>query len=95
MVWEYVWGCNACLVAWFVQIRYIVLMFASYPLALILRYALHPDHTPLYVRHLYSLLVGVVMGLFCFGWGQMGILFFIIGVSYLMLIYLPPAYTQR
>ena len=69
-------------------------MFMSYPLALILRYGLHPDYTPLVIRYVYSLVMGVVIGLMCFGWEQMAVLFLIILVSYLLLILLPPKHTH-
>lgn len=71
------------------------LMFMSYPLALILRYALHPGHTPLVVRYMYSVSMGILIGLACFGWEQMGILFGVTIVSYLLLVFIPPRYTQQ
>lgn len=69
-------------------------MFLSYPLALVLRYVLHPDHTPLMVRYAYSMLMGMLFGLTCFGWEQMGILFLIITISYFLLLVVPPEYTH-
>lgn len=71
------------------QIRYVLLLLLSFPLALILRFLLHPDHTPLYVRHVYSMTMGWVLGLLCFGWEQMLILLFVIAVSYVLLLVVP------
>lgn len=62
-------------------------------MALVLRHLLHPNHTPLFVRYVFALVLGMLVGLLCFGWQQMAILFFIIVVSYILL-YVPPAYTQ-
>ena len=76
------------------QVRYIVLLFLSFPLAFILRHLLHPSRTPLAVRYVYSLALGLYFGYSCFG-VQMLILFGITGVSYLMLIFLPPTIVQR
>ena len=77
------------------QVRYIVLLFLSFPLAFILRHLLHPSRgTPLTVRYVYSLALGLYFGCSCFG-VQMLILFGITGVSYLMLIFLPPTVVQR
>lgn len=76
------------------QVRYVLLMFLSYPLALTLRHVLHPRHTPLYFRYVFSLTMGMAMGLLCFGWQQMATLVSIILVCY-ALLYLSPVYTQR
>lgn len=70
-------------------------MFLSYPIALVFKYALHPDHTPITLRYAYSMTWGVIMGLLCFGPQQMAILLFINLVSYGLLIFLPPTVTQR
>lgn len=78
----------------FPQIRYIVLLFLSYPLAYILRHPLHPSHTSLTVRYVYSLTIGLYFGFSCFG-VQMLILFGIVGVSFLILLLLPPTVIQR
>lgn len=64
-------------------------------MALILCQVLHPDRTPFSVRYLYSIAMGMTLGLFCFGWRQMGILLAIIVVSYLLITLVPPQYTQR
>lgn len=69
-------------------------MCSGYPMALVLRHLLHPNHTPLLVRYVFALLLGVLVGLLCFGLQQMVILFFIIVVSYILLRFVPPAYTQ-
>lgn len=69
-------------------------MLLSYPLALILRFLLHPNHTPLVVRYLYSLVMGLVLGLLCFGWQQITILLSIISISYLLLLLIPPKHTH-
>ena len=89
-----VWG-NLCKrFLSFYQVRYIILLFLSFPLAFILRHLLHPSRTPLTVRYVYSLALGLYFGCSCFGM-QMLILFGIVGVSYLMLIFLPPTVVQR
>ena len=49
------------------QARYIILMFLSYPLAYVFRYALHPSHTSLITRHIFSLSFGLLYGFLCFG----------------------------
>jgi hypothetical protein len=77
-----------------VQIRYMVLMFSSYPLALVFRFALHPNHTPVILRYAFSVVMGILIGLACFGWDQMCILFGVIVVSYLILLLVPPRYAQ-
>ena len=76
------------------QVRYLVLIFLSYPLAYIFRYVLHPSHTSLTTRYVYSMSLGLVMGFMCFGW-QMFILFGVVGVSYIFLLVLPPNVVQR
>jgi hypothetical protein len=73
----------------------VVLLILGYPLSLILRHALHPGHTSLFIRHLYSLSMGLVMGFLCFGWQQMALLIFIVLISYLFLHLIPPNYTHR
>ena len=78
-----------------IKIRYIVLLFACYPLALILRYLLHPSHTPLILRYGFSFVFGLLLALICFGWKQVGILFTIIMISFFLLIFLPPTVVQR
>lgn len=70
-------------------------MFSSYPLAIIFRYVLHPDHTPSTIRYLFSFVMGTLIGLLCFGPEQMAVLFFIISVSYLLLLFISPHYVQR
>ena len=45
-----------------------ILLFASYPLALIFRHGLHPSHTSLAIRHAFSLTTGMAVGIVCFGW---------------------------
>lgn len=67
----------------------------SYPVALVFRHVLHPDHTPLMVRYVFSYSMGMLMGLLCFGWEQMALLMMIVMVSYLLLVLVPPQYTQR
>ena len=76
------------------QVRYIILLFLSFPLAYILRHTLHPSRTSLTVRYVYSLSFGLYFGFSCFG-VQMAILFGIVGVSYLMLLLVPPTLVQR
>ena len=76
------------------QIRYIILLFLSYPLAYILRHPLHPSRTSLTLRYVYSLSIGLYFGFSCFG-VQMVILFGIATVAYLMLLFLPPTVVQR
>jgi len=50
------------------QIRYITLLFLSFPVAWVMRYALHPSHTSVKTRHVFSAGVGIAMGTICFGW---------------------------
>ncbi|XP_064382584.1 lysophospholipid acyltransferase 6-like [Halichondria panicea] len=76
------------------QTRYITLLLLSYPLAYVFRYALHPSHTSLITRHIFSLSFGLLFGFLCFG-SQMIVLFAIIGVCYAMLQYLPATVVQR
>ncbi|XP_064382586.1 lysophospholipid acyltransferase 2-like [Halichondria panicea] len=76
------------------QIRYVILLFLSYPLAYVFRYALHPSHTSLITRHIFSLSFGLLYGFLCFG-SQMIVLFAIIGVCCAMLQYLPATVVQR
>lgn len=49
------------------QVRYIVLLFLTYPLALVFRYLLHPSRVSPTVRHLFAVFFGVSFGLICFG----------------------------
>ena len=77
------------------QVRYILLMLFGYPLALVLRHALHPSHTPLHFRYIYSLSMGLVMGFLCFHWQQMAVLVLVVLVSYLLLHLIPPTHTHR
>ena len=87
-------GVRTLLTLIFLQVRYIVLLFLSYPLAYILRHSLHPSRTSLTVRYVYSLTIGLYFGFSCFG-AQMLILFGIVGISYLILLILPPTVIQR
>ncbi|XP_064382585.1 lysophospholipid acyltransferase 6-like [Halichondria panicea] len=77
------------------QVRYVILLFVSYPLAYVFRYALHPSHTSLITRHIFSLSFGLLYGFLCFTHSQMIVLFAIIGVCYAMLQYLPATVVQR
>ncbi len=70
-------------------------MVLSLPMALILLTVLHPDRTPVLLRYVYSIAMGTTLGLFCFGWRQMAVLFAIITVSYLLIMLVPPQHTQR
>lgn len=70
-------------------------MLFGYPLALILRYALHPGHTSLIVRHMYTLLTGMGMCLLCYGLDSMFLLVFFIAVSYCLIHFISPQCTQR
>ena len=72
-----------------------VLMTLSLPMALIFLTVLHPDRTPVWLRYVYSITMGAVLGLFCFGWQQMAVLLAIIAVSYLLIVFIPPQHTQR
>eukprot|EP00731_Ephydatia_muelleri_P010983 Em0005g1569a len=62
---------------------------ASYPLGALYRYGLHPSRTSLTARHVFSTSLGILFGLLCFGWSQMFLLFFMTGVCYAMLLWLP------
>ena len=52
------------------QVRYITLLFLCYPVAWVFRYALHPSHTRVATRHVFSAAVGIAMGVMCFGWWE-------------------------
>ena len=75
--------------------RYIVMLLLSYPMALVLRHLLHPKRTPVLLRYLFSLCAGMCLCLFCFSQQQVLLLVFIVAISYLILLIIPPAYTQR
>ncbi len=92
---SHVYSCNLCNYYFAVQVRYVILLFVSYPLAYVFRYALHPSHTSLITRHIFSLSFGLLYGFLCFTHSQMIVLFAIIGVCYAMLQYLPATVVQR
>jgi hypothetical protein len=50
------------------QARYALLMFASLPVAMVFRHALHPSHTSLVTRHTVLTLLGLAMATLCFNW---------------------------
>lgn len=75
------------------QVRYVLLLVLSYPIAFIFYRLLTPKNTSVTTRHVFSAAVGVAMGFICFGW-QMLILFAFVGVGYLLLLSLPPAVVQ-
>ncbi|KAL5493215.1 hypothetical protein EMCRGX_G014362 [Ephydatia muelleri] len=71
------------------QVRYIVLLSLGYPLGALYRYVLKPTQSNVTLRHIISTSIGLLFGLMCFGWVQMGILFSVTGVCYAMLVSLP------
>ncbi|KAL5493207.1 hypothetical protein EMCRGX_G014354 [Ephydatia muelleri] len=71
------------------QIRYIFLLSMGYPLGAIYRHGLAPSPTHIMSRHMVSTSIGLLFGLMCFGWVQMGVLFSVTGVCYAMLLLVP------
>eukprot|EP00731_Ephydatia_muelleri_P010972 Em0005g1558a len=71
------------------QVRFLTLLLLGYPLGALYRYGLHPSRTSLTARHVFSTSLGILFGLLCFGWSQMFLLFFMTGVCYAMLLWLP------
>ena len=58
----------------------------GYPLGAIYRHGLAPSPANVTLRHIVSTSFGLLFGLMCFGWVQMGVLFFVTGVCYVMLL---------
>eukprot|EP00731_Ephydatia_muelleri_P010967 Em0005g1553a len=71
------------------QIRYIFLLSMGYPLGAIYRHGLAPSPAHIALRHMVSTSIGLLFGLMCFGWVQMGVLFSVTGVCYAMLLLVP------
>eukprot|EP00731_Ephydatia_muelleri_P010964 Em0005g1550a len=71
------------------QLRCVVLLSLGYPLGAVYHYGFHPDHTNPALRHMVSTSIGLLFGLMCFGWVQMGVLFSVTGVCYAMLLLVP------
>ena len=61
----------------------------GYPLGAIYRHGLAPSPTHIMSRHMVSTSIGLLFGLMCFGWVQMGVLFSVTGVCYAMLLLVP------
>ncbi|KAL5506347.1 hypothetical protein EMCRGX_G007967 [Ephydatia muelleri] len=61
----------------------------GYPLGAIYRHGLAPSPANVTLRHIVSTSFGLLFGLICFGWVQMGVLFFVTGVCYVMLLVVP------
>ena len=71
------------------KIRYIFLLSMGYPLGAIYRHGLAPSPAHIALRHMVSTSIGLLFGLMCFGWVQMGVLFSMTGVCYAMLLLVP------
>ena len=71
------------------KLRCVVLLSLGYPLGAVYHYGFHPDHTNPALRHMVSTSIGLLFGLMCFGWVQMGVLFSVTGVCYAMLLLVP------
>lgn len=68
--------------------RYFTLFMVSYPFAIILRVILHHHSTSTTVRHTYSLLLGLLYSVLCFGWQTSYLLIFLL-IAYALLHILP------
>ena len=51
----------------YLQIRYVFLLFVAIFLGFCMKYALHPSRVNSTARHGYSLVIGLIFGLACFG----------------------------
>jgi len=49
------------------QIRYVFLLFVAIFLGFVMKHVLHPSRVSITLRHCYSLFVGLMFGLMCFG----------------------------
>ncbi|CAI8044756.1 Lysophospholipid acyltransferase 2 [Geodia barretti] len=76
------------------QIKLVTLLVAGYPLALVLRYILHPSSTSLHVRHLFSSLSGLAIAALFYGW-QVLALVGLVAVGYIILLVAPPQTVHR